>query len=417
MKRLLQAWGGTLLGTLAGLLNAIIVTRRWDPAEVADFFLVPVIMIALATISEFGLGVLAVHDVARIDAENDRQAYTNAVLATSARRAVPAGVIAGVVTFTAVDLDAASAVAVGVATILTALAIAGQPLLRGLDRRALASVAGPIAATLLTALALVGVVVARPSVDPLWCALAGYSLAGAATVAVLVRPTNGQLDNRLLHAARSRFAAGHNVANMAGRQVDTLLAGWFMTDALFTGYAVTIRMAAPLGLIAFAGNQAVARDMHQIVDHDDHAIGRARPIYRLTTIAATLGAVGLVAFGSPAGRLVFGDDVVIRVGVLAIVAGGYFIAVLGGPASMLLAAGDRTRALLVASITALAVACVVVVALVAVGLSEWAAPAFVAAWLGVNTTLAARAARAELDVSAWTASFGKRARLSRSSAN
>lgn len=410
MKRLLLAWGGTVFGTVFGFTNAIIVTREWAIEDAADFFLVPAIMISLATIADLGQGVLSVHDVARLhDDESERQAYVNTVLSFAMRRGSVAGIAALVLAATWVQLSVPLAVAVGVTTLLTTLAIAGQPLLRGLDRLVIAPVGGAVGATIATGLFLIPIWLLRPGTAAVIATFCGYSLTGLVTVSLLARRSGRALaDRTLIGFRRSRFAAGHNIANLAGRQVDTLIAGALLSAPLFTSYSVTTRLAAPLGLIAYAANQAIASDMHRIVDGDERAAADARRLHRWASVAAVAAGIIIVAIGPAVGDRVFGDSIEIRPEILALIVIGYVISVLAGSSAMLLSAADRTDHVLRAGVWGLCAAGVVAVVLVLSDALEWVAPAFLATWLTVTTVLSAEFARRQVGVTTWFFNLGER---------
>ena len=408
MRRLVEASAGAFLGTAVGLLSAVIVTRGWSAGAAAAFFLAPAVIVFMATIGELGLGVLSLHDVARLSERDGQQAYVNAVLLRSAARGVIAAAVTFVVAAIVLPFDRLEAAGVAGATWWAVVAIAGQPLLRGLDRRWLASVGGMVGATICTGALVVLLRVAAPDAEPLVAIVVGYSLCGLLTMLVLYRRRvdTAVVDHERLALRRSGFAAANNVANVIGRQFDTWLASWFVAAAAFTSYTVTVKMVAPLGLLGFAANQAAARDMASLLDGDPSACRHSRRVHRTAALLAGIGAGLLVAIGPTAGELVFGSAVDIERSTLAILAVGFVVSVVAGPNGMLLAAGERTASILLASGIALAVALPLAGVAAVAGRDAWVAPVFISSWLAVQNVLSAHFVHDQLGRSSWVWTLG-----------
>lgn len=383
MKKFLVASAAALGSTLIGVLNSIVVVRLWPDVAAAEFFQVASLAILVAVVGEAGLGNYAVHDSAKRRGTPDEQRYVNQALRVAARRGMPAAAAAALLGHVVFGFGPAAAGSAAVATWSTAVAIVAQSLFRGLGRDLLASLGGPVGATILSGVA-VGVGAIARGLDPVHLAALGYTVTGVASYLALWRPTpHVPATPADLSLRRTTKVGVGNVCNAAGRQLDIWIAGVLLSGAAFNSYALATKIAASVGVVAYAARQASAADTFRWVGGDAEAGRSIRSVQLLgLTVTVVLSGVCIV-LAPPLGTLVFGADIALDRGVLAVLLLGYVLTAFSGSAMIVLVAAERSDIVLTASLTALFGALVMSGTVAYAGGTSLAAAAFGLGWLGL----------------------------------
>lgn len=396
MRRFVVASGAALVSTLVGITNSVVVVRLYEAVAAARFFQVASLAILVAVVGEAGLGNYAVHDSARFASDDERRRYVSAALQAGLRRGLVAAALAVPCGRLIFDFDVAACASAALATFGTVVGIVGQALLRGTGRDVLASFGGPVGATILTG-AMLAVGSLDRSIDPVHLAAAGYAMVGLVTLGVLWRPATPEAAERQLFGVRRTLSVGvSNMFNAAGRQLDLWIAGLLLTGSAFNSYALAAKIAATVGVVSFAANQATAADVHRWVDRDA-AAGRSIQRVQLAGLGVVIVAgIGATAVGPGLGRILFGSEITISRAVLATLFVGYTAWAVAGSTVLALVAAERADVIVRSSFVGLVGAVSLAAAVAALGGRAVAAAAFVPGWLGTMAVVSVLGARRAL---------------------
>lgn len=395
MKKFVVASAAALGSTVIGVLNSIVVVRAWPELAAAEFFQIASLAILVAVVGEAGLGNYTVHDSARRRGTPDQQPFVNHALGVAARRGIPAGAAAAVLGHLAFGFGPEAAISAALATWATVIAIVAQSLFRGTGRDLLASLGGPVGATILSGATVAAGAIVQ-IVDPVHLAALGYVLTGVVSFLVLWRPAIEMSTPVDLGLRRTARVGVGNVCNAAGRQLDVWIAGVLLTGATFNSYALSAKIAASVGVVAYAAKQASAADTFRWVGGDAEAGRSIRSVQRLGLVV-TLGISAIcLVLAPPLGRLVYGPDIVLDRTVLAVLLAGYALTAFSGAAMLVLVAAERSDIVLTASVRALLGALVLSGTVAMAGGTALAAAAFVLGWLGLVALFAGRATHRSL---------------------
>lgn len=391
-----MASAAALGSTVIGVVNSIVVVRVWPDLAAAEFFQIASLAILVAVVGEAGLGNYAVHDVAKRRDTPEEQPYINLALRVAARRGVPAAAAAAALGHLVFGFGPGAAVSAAFATWSTVVAIVAQALFRGAGRDLLASLGGPVGATILSGFTVAVGAVLRV-LEPVHLAALGYTLTGLASYVALWRPIHRSTATPTDVGLRRTAKVGvGNMCNAAGRQLDVWIAGVLLSGAAFNSYALAAKIAASVGVVAYAATQASAADTFRWVGGDAEAGRAIRGVQQLgLAVTVALSAI-CVALAPPLGKLIFGADILLDRAVLAVLLLGYVLTAFSGAAMLVLVAAERSDIVLAASITALLGALAISASVAIAGGTSLAAAAFVLGWLGLVALYSGRATQRKL---------------------
>ena len=388
---------------MIGVANSIVVVRVWPDLSAAEFFQIASLAILVAVVGEAGLGNYAVHDGAKRRDTPEEQPYINLALRVAARRGVPAAAAAAALGHLVFGFGPVAAFSAAFATWSTVVAIVAEALFRGAGRDVLASLGGPVGATILSGFTVAVGAVLRV-LEPVHLAALGYTLTGLASYVALWRPTRRSTARPADVGLRRTARVGvGNMCNAAGRQLDVWIAGVFLTGAAFNSYALAAKIAASVGVVAYAATQASAADTFRWIGGDAEAGRSIRGVQQLGLAVTVALSATCVALAPPLGRLIFGADIVLDRTVLGVLLLGYVLTAFSGAAMLVLVAAERSDIVLAASITALLGALAISASVAIAGGTSLAAAAFVLGWLGLVALYSGHATQRKLGLATFVA--------------